>query len=88
MIIELHSNQVNNTLFTAWEIPEYAWENRKDFILKLFYKYFNKYNLKFSQIDWQENLIFNVLANESEFNHIENVFNKYFDTIKVLNVVH
>ena len=37
MIIELHSQQADNILFTAWEIPEYAWENTKDFIIELFY---------------------------------------------------
>ena len=67
MIIELHSQQTDNTLFTAWEIPEYAWNNRKEFIMLLFYKYFNKYELKYSESDWQENLIFNISADESEF---------------------
>lgn len=88
MIIELHSQQTDNILFTAWEIPEYAWDNRKDFIMRLFYKYFSKYELQFSQSDWQENLIFNLFANESEFLHIQKVFDKYFSTIKVVNVVH
>lgn len=87
MIIELHSQQSDNILFTAWEIPEYAWENRKDFIINLFHKYFNKYELKFSQIDWQDNLIFHILGNENEFLHIEKVFDKYFSSIKVLNLV-
>lgn len=87
MIIELHSPQTDNILFTAWEIPEYAWENRKDFIINLFLKYFKKYNVKFSQNEWQDNIIFHVLGNEHDFTHIEKVFDKYFSSIRVLNVV-
>ena len=87
MIIELHSEKKNDTLFTAWEIPEHAWGRKKDLILNLFKRYFKEYNLKFSQSEWQENIIFNVLANEVEFLKIERVFNNYFKTIRVVNLV-
>lgn len=87
MIIEIHSPQVDNILFTAWEIPEYAWENRKDFIMKLFHKYFDKYNVPFSEDEWQNNIIFKLNGTENDFSKIEKLFDKYFSSIKVLNMV-
>lgn len=87
MIIELHCPQTEHVLFTAWEIPEYAWENRKNFILNLFVKYFNKQHIRFSQDEWQGNIIFYISVNQDDFYKIEKVFNKYFSTINVLNIV-
>lgn len=87
MIIEIHSQQKEKILFTAWQIPEYAWENRKDLVIQLFNKYFEKYNIQFIRNDWQDNVIFYIGSSETEFNKLEKVFDKYFSTIKVLNVV-
>lgn len=87
MIIELHCPQTENILFTAWEIPEHVWENRKHFILNLFVKYFDKYHINFSQNEWQGNIIFYISINQDNFYKIEKVFNKYFSTINILNIV-
>jgi len=87
MIIEIHSQQKEKFLFTAWQIPEYAWENRKDLVIQLFNKYFEKYNIQFIRNDWQDNIIFYIGSSEKDFNKLEKVFDKYFSTIKVLNVV-
>lgn len=87
MIIELHSEQADNIYFTAWDIPEYYWQNKKDVIMTLFLRYFSKYNIQFSQNEWQNNIIFHLPGDQSEFNRVEKVFNQYFSTIKVLNIV-
>lgn len=88
MIIEIHCQHVDEVLFTAWEIPEYIWINKKEFIISLFYKYFKKYSVHYSEINWQENTIFNIITESTQFYHLEKLFNKYFNTIKVVNVVH
>lgn len=86
MIIELHSPTKQDILFTAWEIPEYAWEKRKEIILEQFSQYFKLHKVHYSLDYWQENIIFHI-ENSLEFKKTEKNFDDYFNKIKVVNIV-
>lgn len=87
MIIEIHSIQSETVFFTAWEIPEYIWNKRKEFICNLFYKYILKYDLKCSQLDWQNSIVFKLCAQEKDFIQMERIFDRYFNSINIVNTV-